>query len=128
MTDTFSALLWVVVLWFTSMYTVEFAGHVARDYQVKELKEFVVQQIADNGGYTSEADVKVKERMEAYGLDDTIFKISLPSGRVDYQEKFDVVISGSYTYRAFNLLGSGIGNFTVPIKDIGTGVGQVYYR
>lgn len=128
MSDSFTLAIWIVVVWFLSMFTVEFSGHIARDYQVKEVKEFAVQQIADNGGYTVEVENKVKVKMAAYGLDESIFKINAPSDRVNFQENFSFQIDGSYTYRAFNLLGSTVGNFTVLISDKGSGIGNVYYR
>lgn len=127
MSDTIALPIWIIVFWFISMITPEFAGHVVRDYQIKEVKEYAVQQISDNGGYTAEVAARINAKMDSYGLDFEWLVVK-PGAVVDYQEPFDVVIEGQYTYRAFNLLGSGVGNYTVSLKDKGTGIGHVYYR
>lgn len=127
MSESFTLAIWILVVWFLSMFTVEFAGHVARDYQIKEVKEFAIQQIADNGGYTTEVENKVKVKMAAYGLDPEWLVVK-PEAIVNFEEQFEVILEGKYTYKAFNLLGSGVGNYTVLLKDQGTGIGHVYYR
>lgn len=127
MSDTIALPIWIVVFWFITMITPEFAGHVVRDYQIKEVKEFAVQQISDHGGYTADVAAKINKKMKSYGLNPDWLVVK-PGSVVDYQEPFEVIIEGEYTYRAFNLLGSGLGNYTVTLLDRGTGVGHVYYR
>jgi hypothetical protein len=127
MSDTIALPIWIILFWFITMLTPEFAGHVVRDYQIKEVKEYAVQQISDNGGYTTEVASKINNKMVSYGLNPNWLVVK-PDQKINWNEEFKIVIKGTYTYRSFNLLGTGIGNYTVDLKDEGTGTGHVYYR
>jgi hypothetical protein len=127
MSDTIALPIWIILFWFITMLTPEFAGQVVRDYQIKEVKEYAVQQISDNGGYTTEVASKINNKMLGYGLNPNWLVVK-PDQKINWNEEFKIVIKGTYTYRSFNLLGTGIGNYTVDLKDEGTGTGHVYYR
>lgn len=128
MDTVFTSWFFVLIFWFSSMFTVEFATHVARDYQVKEVTEFATEEIQNHGGYTIEVQKNIQERMDQLGLVEAGYQVEAPSEKVNFEERFTVKIAGEYTYRAFNLLGSEVGNYTVPVSSTGVGLGQVYFR
>lgn len=128
MDTVFTSWFFILIFWFSSMFSVEFASHVSRDYQAKELKEYAIQEIENYGGYTQDVQAKIEKRMIRYGLKDAGYTVEAPDSKIDYLEEFDFAVRGEFKYRAFNLLGSNLGTFTVPVSSKGSGIGQVYYR
>jgi Domain of unknown function (DUF4320) len=128
MSESAVVAVFATLLWAIAMFSPEFAGHYVRTVQAKEVKDYVIQLVEKNGGYTTEVQSKVEEKMESYGLDESDWTISYPSGTVNYEQEFEVTVEGRYRYKVFNLLGTGLGNFEIPIVTTGTGIGKVYFR
>lgn len=110
------------------IFSAEFSGHVARTYQVSEVKQYAIELTETNGQYSSDVAAKVQAKMNSYGLTSARWSISHPTGRIAKDDSFEIKIKGSYTYRSMNILGSGIGNKTVAIESSGVGFGQVFWR
>ena len=128
MDSVFTSWWFVLFFWFLCILSIEFTTHQTRDYQVKEIVEYAVQEIQNHGGYTDAVAEKITNRMNHLGLSSAGFQIEAPKNRIDFEEEFSVRIKGDYTYRAFNILGSELGNMTVPLSSSGVGIGQVYFR
>ena len=111
-----------------SIFTIEFATHQVRDYQVKEVTEYAIQEIQNHGGYTDVVSNKILKRMEKHGLIAAGYSIEAPNNKIEFEEEFNVKLKGEFTYRALNILGSDVGNLTVPLSATGVGIGQVYFR
>lgn len=110
------------------IFSVEFSGHVVRSFQADEVKQYAIELTETNGQYSPEVEAKVRNKMNSLGLTSARWSISHPSGRIENGASFDIKISGSYTYRSMNILGTGLGNKTVPIETSGVGFGQVFWR
>ena len=81
------------------------------------------------GGITPEVQQRFEEALEEKKLNPDLFKVSYSTnGMVDHRGKFVGQVKGSYTFRAFNLLGTGIGNVTLPITATDSGVSEVWIR
>lgn len=128
MDSVFTSWWFVMFFWFLCIISIEFTTHQTRDYQVKEIIEYAVQEIQNHGGYTETVADKITNRMDQYGLRSAGFQIEAPKSRINFQEEFDVRVQGDFTYRAFNILGSDLGNWTVHLSSSGVGSGQVYFR
>jgi hypothetical protein len=128
MSESTVVAVFATFLWAIAMFSPEFAGHYVRTVQAQELKDYVIQLVEKNGGYTPTVQSLVEERMESYGLDESEWSISYPSGTINYEDEFNIKVEGKYRYRVFNLLGTGVGNFEIPIVTTGKGIGKVYYR
>lgn len=81
------------------------------------------------GGVTPEVENRFKESLVEYGLDPKVFSVSYSSkGMIGHRAKFTVKVEGSYKFRTFNILGTGIGNFTLGIFATDSGVSEVWVR
>ena len=64
-----------------------------------------------------------------YELDPDIFKLTYSStGQLQHKEKFALEVNGYFQSKTFNLLGTGIGNFKMPIYAPESGVSEVWVR
>lgn len=128
MDTVFTSWWFLLIFWCMSIFGIEFATHQVRDYQVKEVSEYAVQEIQNHGGYTDIVFEKIQKRMDQYGLISAGYNIEAPNNKIEFEEEFDVKVKGEFTYRALNILGSDVGNLTVPLSATGVGIGQVYFR
>ncbi|CAI6330749.1 DUF4320 family protein [Bacillus subtilis] len=81
------------------------------------------------GGFTPTVEKRYQELMKEYGLDDKGMTVSYnKKGEVQYNEQVQVQIKGEYTFKSFNLLGTGVGQFKLPIESSDSGVSEVWYR
>ncbi|MGG1021165.1 DUF4320 family protein [Bacillus paralicheniformis] len=81
------------------------------------------------GGITASVENRYKELLKEYGLDDKGFKVSYnKKGEIQYNDPVKVEIEGEYTFKSFNLLGTGVGQFKLPIRSSDSGHSEVWYR
>lgn len=93
------------------------------------LAEQTTKQAELLGGITPEVQQRFNEALEEYKLDPEIFSVSYSNnGAVQRNGKFVVQVQGQYTFRTFNVLGTGLGNFSLPITATDSGVSEVWIR
>lgn len=91
--------------------------------------EQTIKEAEMTGGITPEVEEQYKKILKEYGLDDKGFSIKYDRiGKVAHRERFAVELKGSYTFKTFNLLGTGIGNFSLPIVSNDSGISEVWTR
>lgn len=99
------------------------------NYKASSVVAQVTKEAEMMGGITTPVQDRADELIEQYGLDGQNMNLSYSStGKVNYRGRFSVELSGSYTFKSFNLLGTGIGEFTLPIKQGDTGFSEVWVR
>lgn len=98
-------------------------------YKANGIVEQVTKEAEMVGGFTASVDERYEEALSQYGLEDKGFSVHYSdTGLVEHKGKFVVQVRGSYTFQAFNLLGTGIGHFTLPIVATDSGVSEVWIR
>ncbi|MGC7930650.1 MULTISPECIES: DUF4320 family protein [Lysinibacillus] len=81
------------------------------------------------GGITPEVKARFQETLGESGLNPANFHITYSTeGKVQHKEKFSVKVTGTFTFKTFNVLGTGIGNIKVPISSLDSGVSEVWIR
>ncbi|WP_336883602.1 hypothetical protein [Priestia koreensis] len=128
MSEGVSVAIFAIFLWALAMFSPEFAAHATRAVQANELKEYAIQQTAKYGGYTSEVQAKIEKRMKEFNMSPSDWEVIHPANAVNMDQTFEIEVRGIYEYRVFNLLGTGVGHKDVPVKAVGSGLGQVLYR
>lgn len=98
-------------------------------YKANSVVEQTTKEAEMQGGITSSVQNQVQSFIKDFGLEDKGFTITYDStGQMQHRERFEVSLQGQYTFRAFNFLGTGIGNFSLPITAVDSGVSEVWYR
>lgn len=99
------------------------------NYKANAVVQNTTKEAEMQGGITQSVQDKYQEYLTKYGLDNKGFTISYSStGLLQQKEHFSIELKGEYTFKAFNLLGTGIGNFTLPISSYDSGISQVWLR
>ncbi|MCM3227709.1 DUF4320 family protein [Terribacillus saccharophilus] len=81
------------------------------------------------GGITNQVKANADETMKRYGLDNRGYSITYSdSGQIQHGGRFNVELDGEYTFKAFNLLGTGVGQFSLPIHSSESGSSNVWWR
>jgi len=98
-------------------------------YKANTIVEQTTKEAEMQGGITQEVEEQYNKAMKRYGMDGKGFKISYDrTGKFEHRGRFEVELAGQYTFRAFNLLGTGVGQFTLPIVSKDSGVNEVWLR
>lgn len=100
-------------------------------YRADSLVEMTVKEGEMKGGLTPEVQAQFYKQLENYGLDkdEKGYKVDFDNpGQITRMDKFSVNFETQYTFTTFNLLGTGIGQFTLPIKSIDSGINEVWLR
>lgn len=109
------------------IFGAEVFGYIITDYKLKEINENAIEEIQNNGGYTEEIKYKVNGWIVDQGLKKYDVKVTeYPASELDWQEPFNFKVEGTFTFRAINVFGTGIGNLDVPLSAGGIGASQVY--
>lgn len=96
-------------------------------YKANAVVEQVTKEGEMKGGITPDVQSFQRQMERDYNLDGKGFTVTYSTeSTVHYREKFVVEYEGAYTFRAFNLLGTGIGTFTLPIHAKDTGLSEVW--
>ena len=94
-----------------------------------ELSKESIRLAERYGGYTPAVESEINKKIDKLGLDKEIFKVTTSTnGIVNFKGTIKIKVSGEYTFKAFNFLGTGIGNVTIPINVEKTGYSDVLYR
>lgn len=81
------------------------------------------------GGVVSSVENRTQKILEDYGVDNKNFKVTYSkTGTLQQRNRFTVTVTSEYTFRSFNLLGTGLGQFTLPIEAKDSGRSEVWYR
>lgn len=98
-------------------------------YKANSVVEQTTKEAEMQGGVTTEVQTQFQSFLEDYGLDDKGFTVSYDkTGEIQHRGRFEVALQGQYTFRALNFLGTGVGNFSLPITAVDSGVSEVWYR
>ncbi|MEQ2529120.1 DUF4320 family protein [Bacillaceae bacterium CLA-AA-H227] len=98
-------------------------------YKANSIVEKVTKEAEIQGGVTPSVEAHYNQIIKDYGMEDKGFTVKYSQkGQIQHQGRFTVEFEGAYTFRSFNLLGTGIGNFTLPIKANDSGRSEVWYR
>lgn len=98
-------------------------------YKSNSIVEQVTKEAEMLGGITPEVENRFNEALADYGLTDKGFTIEYDrTGQLQYRDRFTVQLKADYTFTAFNLLGTGVGKFTLPITATDSGISEVWIR
>lgn len=98
-------------------------------YKANAVIEHVTKEAEMQGGITPEVEALFNETMEDYGLADKNFTVNYSStGAIQHRGRFEITLEGSYRFRTFNVLGTGLGSFNAPISAKDSGVSEVWVR
>lgn len=93
-------------------------------YKANAAVEQATKEAEMRGGFTPEVEAHYKKVLHDYGLEMEGAR-GHPS-TVPYRDKIMIGYQGTYTFRAFNLFGTGVGTFTLPIVAQDVGVNEVW--
>ncbi len=111
------------------LFVPELTIYGVQSVKANNVIEDVTKYAEMSGGITPEVETMYTNRLIEIGLDPNNFSISYSKkGRLQHQEKFTVQLKGSFTFKTFNVLGTGIGNFKAPISAIDSGISEVWIR
>ncbi|MED5094548.1 DUF4320 family protein [Bacillus safensis] len=98
-------------------------------YKAQTVVAKTTKEAEMQGGITPAVEQKYKELMEQYGLQDKGLKISYDkTGQKQFGDVVQMKLDGEYTFKSFNLLGTGAGQFNLPINTSDQGRSEVWYR
>lgn len=98
-------------------------------YKANAVVEQTTKEAEMQGGITTSVKSFHQQIVEDYGMDDKGFNVVYSNnGPVQHRGRFTVEYNGEYTFRSFNLLGTGIGQFTLPITAKDSGISEVWQR
>lgn len=98
-------------------------------YKANAVVEKTTKEAEMQGGVTTSVEEEFQKIMSKYGMQDKDFKVAYDrKGTIEHRGHFEVRLQGEHTFRAFNLLGTGVGTFTLPITAVDSGVSEVWYR
>lgn len=100
-----------------------------QSYKSNSIVEQVTKEIEMQGGVTTEVEQVFQRVLKENGMSDKGFTIEYNrTGQIEHRGRFVVQFKGEYTFRAFNLLGTGKGKFTLPITSTDSGLSEVWIR
>ncbi|MFS0783379.1 DUF4320 family protein [Bacillus sp. 1P06AnD] len=99
------------------------------NYKANAIVESTTKEAEMLGGITPEVKTSMDETIKQYGYDRQKYNVEFGnSGKMQQGGKFTVKLSSEYTFKAFNLLGTGVGKFTLPVEAEDSGISEVWYR
>lgn len=114
---------------FLILFSVELLIYGFQYKKATDVSEFAIKTAENAGGFTPEVISIVRYRMDQENLDPELFDFEYSSvTRATYGEVLEANISGSFTYRSVNLLGTGKGNITKQINAPNVGYSNVWFR
>jgi len=93
-------------------------------YKANAAVEQATKEAEMRGGFTPEVEAHYKKVLRDYGLEEE--GIIAHQSSVGYRDKMMIGYQGTYRFRAFHLLGTGGGTFTLPIVAQDIGVNEVW--
>ncbi|MED3804431.1 DUF4320 family protein [Lysinibacillus xylanilyticus] len=119
----------VIVLAFIFLFLPEMAIYTVQAAKANDVAEQTTKHAELVGGITDEVKARFKETLKEKGLNPDLFTVSYSrEGEVEHRGKFVVQVKGSFTFRAFNFLGTGRGLIKVPITATDSGMSEVWIR
>jgi len=119
----------LLILFPVILFIPELVVYGVQTTKANDLVEQTTKQAELVGGITPEVQQRFEESLKQYGLDSEKFAVSYSNvGMVEHRGKFVVQVKGSYTFRTFNFLGTGVGKFSLPITATDSGVSEVWIR
>ena len=120
-------LLFFVIEAFVILFAAEVLIHGFYYKKATDVSEFAVKTAENVGGFTPSVIDTVNYRMAQENIDHFTFTHT-NSPKVNYGGTLETNVSGTYTYRTLNLLGTGVGNITVAINSPNIGYSNVWFR
>lgn len=100
-----------------------------QNVKANQVTEQLTREIELAGGISNDIQDTYKSIMYAYGLDPDKFTLEISrEGNIEYRGKFVVAVKGSYLFKTFNILGSGVGQINLPISGTDSGISEVWIR
>jgi|APAga8741244001_1050109.scaffolds.fasta_scaffold07726_5 hypothetical protein len=101
----------------------------AQNNKVNQVVEKITKEAEMQGGVNNEVQQYSQRLLEDYNIQDKGYEISYSSTEPLQQgQQFTVKMEGEYKFKAINLLGTGIGGFTLNISSEDSGRSEVWYR
>ncbi len=99
------------------------------NYKANAVVEQVTKEAEMVGGITPEVESRMQKSLKDFGLENKGFKATYDrTGQVEHRGRFTVTLKGEYTFKGFNLMGTGIGYFSLPVTSIDSGMSEVWIR
>lgn len=99
------------------------------NYKANAVVEQVTKEAEMVGGITPEVESRMQQSLKEYGLEGKGFTATYDrTGLVEHRGRFVVELKGKYTFKGFNIMGSKIGHFSLPITSIDSGMSEVWIR
>lgn len=129
MARIYASMIMFPLIAFVLIFMTEYVIHTIYYDKVTKVSEFAVKTGENAGGITPEVIEKVEYRMHQENLDPEIFKFEHSNQpKVQWNYGFEVNVTGHFTYRAFNMIGTNLGNKTVLIESPNVGYSNVWFR
>lgn len=129
MSKHISFLLFLMINTFLILFVLESFQHAFYYKKANDLSEFAVKTAENKGGFTTDVISTVEYRKSTENLDSPQWNVDYKTtGQRNFGESIEVNTSGTFTYRTFNLLGTGLGNMDVQINAPNVGFSNVWFR
>lgn len=97
--------------------------------KVNQVVEKITKEAEMQGGVNEEVQQYYTKLLTDYNIEDKGYEISYSSTEPLQQgQQFSVKMEGEYKFKAINLMGTGIGGFTLNISSEDSGRSEVWYR
>ena len=111
------------------LFIPELAIYGVQTNKANNLAAAVAKEAEVQGGITPEVLAFYDKKLNDYGLDPDILKLTYSStGQLQQKQKFALEVNGYFQSKTFNLLGTGVGNFKMPIYAAECGASEVWVR
>ncbi|MEK5105045.1 DUF4320 family protein [Cytobacillus sp. FSL M8-0252] len=99
------------------------------NYKANAITAQVTKEAEMQGGITNSVKSSYTRIENELGMNNKGFNISYENeGEIQQGGRFAIEYKGEYTFKAINLLGSGVGQFTLPISAKKSGISEVWQR
>lgn len=124
-----SKILFLPLTAFFILMMMEFMMLGFMNIKVNDLSEYAIKTAENSGGFTASAKSKIENRMINDNMTSSNYAIQyITDGKKNFSEEIQVNAAATFTFKTFNLLGTGIGNKTIQINSPNTGYSNVWYR
>lgn len=118
----------LLVLMF-SIFIPDVTIHGVKYLKVEQASKSITELIEQEGIINSNTQSEINNILTKKGLDPDEWNIIISrTGKINYNERFEVILEGQHRYQSINIMGTELGNFSVPISQTEPGYSKVYFR
>jgi len=111
------------------IFMTEYTIHTIYYNKITSVSEFAIKTAENEGSLSPSVIEKVEYRMKQEGLSSDKFKFKYNvNPKINYNQAFEINITGTFTYHALSMLGTGIGSYDVKLEAPNIGYSNVWYR